>query len=274
MIELNKPIFGLSAEEYHSHPSISNSLLKYLTAGSTPLDFWFNSWLNPDRVFDNQDTIAKKFGRAAHMLLLEGDEVFNQAWPVKPKVNATTEKGKLGQGEYDTLLHVRDAIMANPLAATILKGAKTEVSMFAEIEPGVIGRCRHDIWKPGYSADLKFVDDVSKADIGKDIANYGYDRQAEWYPRIMNLCGGANDNFITIFVSKSPPYHVLCVTYPEDLITVAKDRNNAALQRFIEYKDKYGNDKWPGYEPRVYTVYQPGMGDADGINLPNWWQYQ
>lgn len=276
-LPFNTPLLDIPAAVYHAHPSLSNSLLKHLGADNPPLDFWHHSWLNSARVFDADDTKAKKFGRAAHMLLLEGEAVFKDHWTMKPKVKETTEAGKLGEGEWTTLLHIRDVLLAHPLVATILKGARSEVSMLASLmveDMQVPVRCRHDIWKPGYSADIKFVETVTKREVASTIAAYGYERQAEWYPRIMGLCGHSHNNFITIFVAKQPPHHVLCVTYPDDVIGDARERNDAALRRYVDYQALYGAAPWPGFAPHVHTVYRPGSGDADGLTLPNWWQYQ
>lgn len=74
-------IFGLPDADYHAIPRLSTSGIKTICV--SPLDFWFDSWLNPEREPDT-DTPAKKLGRAYHKLLLEGDAAFDAAYAVAP----------------------------------------------------------------------------------------------------------------------------------------------------------------------------------------------
>jgi hypothetical protein len=237
------------------------------------------------RNFDASDTQAKKFGRALHLLMLEGEEVFAKHFTIKEKVKGTTEAGKLGQGEWDTARILRDEILAHPVARLILKGAKTEVTMLATVDvmrspdqqqvDVVPVRCRHDIWKQGYSADLKFVQSITKAEIGKTIANYRYGGQAAFYLDIMAKCdAGLHQNFITIFVEKEAPHKILCVTYPDMVLEAERQRNADALARFTGWLEKYGTEqRWPDFEPRIYDVWPNGTGDGNGIELPTRWDY-
>lgn len=73
--------FGLPEADYHALPRLSASGIKTLT--NSPLQFWLQSWMNPEREPDT-DTPAKKLGRAYHKLILEGDEAFDAAYAVKP----------------------------------------------------------------------------------------------------------------------------------------------------------------------------------------------
>lgn len=283
-------VYDLPAEQYHPDASLSNSLLKSLGPTAVPVDFWRASWLNPNREEEQVDSKAKKFGRAAHMLNLEGEEMFKKHWQVKPgkngeKSKSTTEEGKIAEEEYDVLMTTRDALLAHPIASIILKGCKSEVSMFADIEVEVDGetvmipaRCRHDIWKPQYSADLKFVEDVTTLDVGKSIANYGYDTQADFYPRIMAKCQPEleHQNFITIFVEKRTrgPAKVLPVAFSPTVLSVARSRTNDKLARYVRWMNQYGTENpWPSFENRIHTVWAPGEGDGRGVDLPQWWNY-
>lgn len=65
--------FGLDEETYHAEPRLSSSLMKWLRV--SPADFWVRSWLNPDRVED-EDSGARLIGKAYHRRILEGREAF------------------------------------------------------------------------------------------------------------------------------------------------------------------------------------------------------
>ena len=67
-------------EEYHADPSFSASGVKLITV--SPLDFWVNSPLNPDRKENGSE--AKDLGKAYHKMILEGPEAFEDAYAVAP----------------------------------------------------------------------------------------------------------------------------------------------------------------------------------------------
>lgn len=289
------PAADMPNEVYHAQPSLSNSTIKYLAHYLQPIDFWANSWLNPHREPWKQ-TIAKKFGQAAHMLVLEGEDMFRQHWNIAEgkkgaKSKTTTLEGHIAEEEYDVLMACRDALLSHPVASKVLAGAQSEVSMFCTLPvmfnsqaPSGRGfmvdvpvRVRHDIWKPSYSADLKFVESLDGLrDVGKVIASYGYDNQAELYPRVMAKCDPTrqHQNFVTIFVEKRMQHpKVLCVGYEKSVISTAKLRNDNALERFAKLVHEHGTaEPWPSFQPRVYTVWPEGEGNGD-IELPSWWNY-
>lgn len=280
----------LSNEDYHSTPGLSASQLKFLSPDLTPLDFWRQSWMNPEREFEGANSKALKFGQAAHMLLLEGEKVFNDHWQIKQGVKETGVAGMLAEGEYNTLLRIRDVLLGNPLYAKMIEGCQSEVSILGEVEvivdmqaPKDMGkevvpvRTRLDMFKPSFALDLKFMSEVTKTSVAYAITDYGYDRQADWNLRIlkMGFPEVKHHNFITLFVEKDSKYpKVLPVTYPDDLLTHVKSRNENALERFAQMKRKYGTEKpWPGYENRIYNVWENGTGDGYGIELPVRWNY-
>lgn len=72
--------FGLPEEEYHADPSFSASGIRDITV--SPLDYWANSWMNPDK--EESDSSSQKLGKAYHKLILEGREAFDACYAVKP----------------------------------------------------------------------------------------------------------------------------------------------------------------------------------------------
>ncbi len=282
-------------ELYHAQPSLSNSRIKNLADKKQPIDFWASSWMNP-HAEPWEKTQAFKFGQAAHMLVLEGEDMFNKNWNITEgkngqKSKTTTLDGHLAGEEYDILLSCRDALLSHPIASKVLAGAKSEVSMFCTLPvmfnsqaPNGRGfmvdvpvRVRHDIWKPSYSADLKFVESLDGLrDVGKQIASYGYDQQAELYPRVMAKCDPTREhqNFVTIFVEKRKQHpKVLCVAYESSVISTAKMRNDYAMEKFAKLVHEHGpHTPWPSFPNRVHTVWPEGEGNGD-IELPSWWNY-
>lgn len=73
--------FGVPEDDYHKIPRFSCSGVKNMMVSE--LDFWTESWLNPEKAEeredgeDKEDTMFKMKGRAYHCRLLEGRAVFN-----------------------------------------------------------------------------------------------------------------------------------------------------------------------------------------------------
>ncbi len=278
-------------EVYHAHPSLSFSLLKMLAPENTLRDFWWKSWLNPLRDLEDEiDTAALRFGRAMHMLLLEPDR-FDLTYEVDRKVKSSSRTNTIGGadgGDWQKMQRMRDSLMSHQLIAQTLVGCKAEVSMFAEVvvpDPQAPPeqqfawpvRCRHDIWKPSYSCDLKFVAEVNRRSVAAMIAEYRYDQQAEWYLRIMQACSPthAHQNFAFIFVEKQPPYKVMAVQVTPDVLATSARRNDAMLGRFKQAMLTMPKVKpWPAFEDRFEQLWLPNTGGEGGICLPQWWDYR
>jgi len=75
--------FGLPATEYHADPSLGSTDLKRLLRST--MDYWWQSWLNPRRELEADDTPAKRQGRALHKLVLEGRAAFHKAFISEPQ---------------------------------------------------------------------------------------------------------------------------------------------------------------------------------------------
>lgn len=74
--------FGMPEEEYHADPSFSSSGAKQILV--TPLTYWIHSRLNPD--FEDHDSDSKRFGRAMHKRIVEGEAAFLETYAVEPDI--------------------------------------------------------------------------------------------------------------------------------------------------------------------------------------------
>lgn len=61
--------FDLPESEYHEIERLSSTGICNMLI--SPPTFWARSWLNPDREQDNEDTLARRIGKAYHTALLE-----------------------------------------------------------------------------------------------------------------------------------------------------------------------------------------------------------
>jgi hypothetical protein len=78
--------FGLPMADYHADPSLGSTDLKALLVH--PACYWQRSHLNPDRAGEDNDSAAKKVGRALHALVLEGEAAFARAFAEEPRPEA------------------------------------------------------------------------------------------------------------------------------------------------------------------------------------------
>lgn len=95
--------FGMDEETYHAIPALSSSGIKKLAASS--MDFWANSWLNPDK--EERQSRFLDYGKAAHVFVLEGEEEYLSRYAVdldpadfegKPMLISTAEiKAAIGR---------------------------------------------------------------------------------------------------------------------------------------------------------------------------------
>ena len=74
--------FGLEAELYHADPALGSTDVKRLLV-SAP-DYWWHSRLNPARPTETEPTPAQAFGRAVHLMVLEGEAAFSAAYMREP----------------------------------------------------------------------------------------------------------------------------------------------------------------------------------------------
>lgn len=64
--------FGMDEKDYHAIPAFSSSGAKKLAVSS--MDYWANSWLNPDRVESEKKYLD--LGKAIHAFVLEGEGAY------------------------------------------------------------------------------------------------------------------------------------------------------------------------------------------------------
>ncbi len=75
-------VFGMPAEAYHADCSLGSSDHKALARSAA--DYFHGSPLNPARA-ESEDTQARRWGRALHKLVLEGEVAFAEAYAIKPE---------------------------------------------------------------------------------------------------------------------------------------------------------------------------------------------
>jgi len=106
--------------------------------------------------------------------------------------------------------------------------------------------------------DLKTTPDISDEHLVKAVWNFGYHQQADWYERGYRAAHGIPAEFYFIFVQKDPPHLVRVVQLDEQLRTIARARNDEALD---VWRTCQATGQWPAYPP---------VGDITLIGPPRW----
>ena len=206
-------IEDMTNDEYHSKKEyLSASSIK--TILQNPYEF-----LHPIR----KESKAFSVGSATHSLILEPHK-FNDEFAVAPDVNKRTKVGKeefalfekenadkcvLSKDEHFLSKSMSEAVLSTNEAKNILRNGIAECSFFSEID-GVKVKCRPDYYREdlGIVIDVKTVQDASPDAFIKDVANFGYYIQAQFYMDVLESLGYPAKKFLFIAVQKKEPYMV------------------------------------------------------------------
>lgn len=267
----------MSNEEYHQkQPGISSSMLK--TMKKSPAHFWARH-LDPERSRDESPILI--FGRAAHALVLEGQEAFNKEFVLAPnrakRSNADKEfwaeftevnkdKDIIKVADYELIKKMADKMNQHPAAKPILEdeSAVAEYSGFwVDEDTGLLCKFRPDWWiQRGHSAiiDYKTTVDASPDGFSRQIHNYGYGHSAAWYLEgLLNTTGEKCDNFVFLAQEKTPEQGFAVAVYvlDEEVIELCRNVNKILLRRIADALHK---NEWHGYNNDEITQ----------ISLPPW----
>ncbi len=282
-------------EDYHSGrlcvgPSISSSGLRKIFTDS-PLAYWIESPLNPNRI-EPEEKEAYIVGRAAHHLFL-GEADFGKHFITEPAEYPDAKTGELKKwnnnanfcrqwhehvaAEHLTVLTAKqiEAIrgMAGVLAwqkgledcglvnsligRTALKGLVEHTVVAQDPETGIWLLSRPDAIPVDSTDanDFKTSASVDDRTLQKSLDVLRYDMQAELAARCLKAAAGVElTSFAFIFAQKKPPHAIRVVELnPANLGESAAD-NQVAIRTFARCLE---TGRWPG----------PGGAVSDAIPL-------
>jgi len=259
---------GVPASDYHGEllkDYISKSYLKRLdkcpAAAKVP----------------QEDTPAMAFGRASHVLLLEGESAFFQECAVLPSgINRRTNAGKeeiaafeaanagktlVTADDYLKITEMRKALMKHPFAPKLLaEGVSEQTVIWQDAGTGLLCKCRPDripSGNKGVLVDLKTCSCAGEYEFGRDVVKYGYDLQAAYYlGGIQAATGTKFDAFCFIAIEKEAPYRT--ETYILDAEFIARGWSEYRRLMNIEAECR-AKGVWPNYKGvgNLATLYKP-----------------
>jgi hypothetical protein len=228
---------GISHRDYNAIDALRNSYLKKLGKCAANA-----------KVEDPDDTKALIFGRAAHVMTLEGDDAFHSEFvilpegaPKKPtdrqifakkpspetlyaidwweKFRANAQgKTILSLDDYETLRGVRDSVRSHPFAKLLLAEGVSETTVVFDVEVNgqkIRCKCRPDrtpAKEMRCLIDLKTTEDASYDAFLRTCFKYGYLSQASFYLDGYNAVKNPDDPeldaFVFIAAEKKPPFRV------------------------------------------------------------------
>lgn len=262
-------IFDQPEQEYRAAAPVSQSIIKSILNKSPA--HALTAIQNPI------DSTAKRLGRAAHCLILEGSTVFNQRYIVAPECDRRTKEGKtvyadflaaLGNKEVITLdelatvTAMAEALKQNNLTKHLFVNGSPEVSAFGQIDGTPIkGRFDYYHSHEQIIIDLKTCLDASPEAARKYVLKYGLHIQQYVYSEIhRNITGSVPADFIFVLVEKPAPYAAAVFRLDKEAIAAAK----VEVQRGLEiYRQCEKTGVWPAYPEAVQS-----------IGLPTWYLKQ
>jgi hypothetical protein len=252
--------FDLPEAVYRSAPGVCQSDLKAMHKSPA---HYYAKITEPK----NEQTAAQLFGTLMHRAALEPERLA-ESFVVNPEgMNFATKEGKawkaeqtkdiITQDEFDALRGCRDSVASHPIASEIIRRGKHEVSVFKRhAATGILLKGRLDVLavdNEGFTtvADIKTTDDASLNGFSRQIAHWGYHRQAAFY---MDIIGATFFAFIA--TEKESPFAVAVYNLDAESIELGRRENEAALLRVAECEK---SSIWPAY-----------ASDIQEISVPNW----
>ena len=290
-------IYDESFPAYCERPAINNSALKVYER--CPL-LYRKAYI--DRTVSlERDSDAMLVGRAAHTLILEGEEAYLARYVVRPQFYpGKDKKGKavdkdwtmsadwckawvaeheakglevLSADENKLVERLALAIEENPDTAAIFEAGRPEITITSEyLGRGVKGRL--DWYDPEryLVADLKTVDDLDnferqvKRIRRGDGKHWYYYRQLAWYRSLMEFEGHTACNYYLVAVEKQEPFR--CGTYRlrPKLLGQGESENDGVFRDLLA---SLTSNHWAGNPCGVQEVELPEDGHTFGLAIPN-----
>lgn len=268
---------GLPIEEYHAHPSISNSGLGHLMRSPAHYIAYRNEPHRP--------TAAQELGVAVHFAILEPKLFFSRyvKRPEAPALKTTegkpaekpwaTKEGKailaeLSRGgtrtvlpadEFEQIERILEEVHSHPTASALLSKGKTEQSIFwTDAETGIQCRARPDYLRnDGVFVDVKTTQDASYKAFQRSMGQYGYHRQAAFGMDGLRAATGRGDiGWALIAIECEAPVGIAVYVLDDTAIGIGRNEYRGALTRLA---DCIKTDTWPCYPT-----------ETQALELPRW----
>lgn len=256
---------------YHSRSLSGEFVSSHLLQLFTKSPYKYHKTVSGDAVLEDKPEFV--VGRAAHKLILEGDDSFAKSYiitdgPVNPKTGQpygkstqaytawlSTQSGEIvSTADYEVIQSMNIACHTHNGCAELLEAdGFVEGVVRAEVE-GVPCQIRMDFFAPDYGIiDLKTCRDIDFFD--KDCRDFGYAYQLAFYQAVLEAACGEKYPVHIVVVDKTD-YHIAGRwDIPDCELKECDSVNRAALRRLKRCRDA---GEWPtGYErTRLFALHK------------------
>ena len=205
----------------------------------------------------SESTPTLKFGTAAHALIVEGREAFDKEVRVM-EGSPYTKAYKEEKAEYEEqgfiVLKEADLELIEGMKANMVyegnaylnaKGKLAEASVYW-YEDDILCKCRPDMMcsplnEPNSDNRMVVVDYKTTIScepyaFNKSVKKYGYDMQAAWYRRGIQMAGYDVDEFVFIAQEKVQPYASKVFKITKEQMDYGWNMMESYLEEYKEYQ--------------------------------------
>ena len=212
-------------------------------------------------LLQSPDSMAFRFGRAVHTLILEGEAAFRNDFRLGGPMNADTgrtyaanskkyadwllDNGFIGSSfltpeEADSARRMRNSVLGVKEIAAILREGWPERSALASLE-GVRCQSRMDWLCPdGTILDLKTVRRIDRYQY--QAREFGYLNQFAFYREVARAAGAPEAGCFAILVEKTPPFAAALWEIPSHVLDAFASQNRYTLHQY--HRCRRAN-RWP-----------------------------
>lgn len=257
----------LPAESYHADIAPGGSLSstgarKLITPGCPKKFRYAQDHPQPyKKVFD--------FGTAAHKVVLgDGPElvIFDRPrWDtdaIKAEIAEVRERGAipLKPHEHAQIMAMADELRRHPEAGPLLapdSGMPEQSIFWTDPGTGITCRARIDWLRfDGEASDYKSARSAEPGKFEKDVHEYGYHQQADWYLTGLRVLGLVDEDkpFRFVVQEKEPPYVVTVARLDTEALRIGHLLNEAARYLYARCME---TGHWPGYSEVTELISLP-----------------
>lgn len=260
MITVETPDFIFHEPEHVYHAKAKDNLSSHQLSDFRACPFLYRK--KGQGLIEDVDRPAYVVGRAAHKLILEGEEAFRAGYAVGGPINPRTgsvygsntkayaewaeAQGKpvLTDAQFALITNLNDGVRSHAVAKRLLKSGVAE-GVVRETYCDVPCQVRIDWFNPEHGiVDLKTCDDLTWFEA--DARRYSYIHQVAFYRAVLAEAAGETFGVSIVAVEKREPYRSGVWRVSADVLGVAQKENEAAIRRLVKCREA---DRWPtGYE--------------------------
>lgn len=259
----------LAPDEYRKAPGISKTGLDRIAQSPAHYKAYLEG--------EFKETPALRFGRVAHMAILEPERFAVEVVQEPDIPSKVTKEGKKRWAEFqeihkgctiikaedmNKIKKIRESILAHDAARKLLDyPGKSEVSYFwKDPETGQECKCRVDyVRADGILVDFKTTEDASPRTFTKAVANFRYHVQDAFYSDGVGLTTlGPIKAFVFLVAEKSPPFGVATYILDPYAVMVGRKLYQRDLRRYAECME---SQSWPAYSEKIEPLTLPGWAE-------------